>query len=284
MAFPDGAERYEDGAGVQPYGVILGVYPSSSPLFNVELQRSSTASTWAKIAEFGGWNYRGAFQYKDVLPNDNINRSYRARHTQRAYTAGSWTATVTAKPIELPDGDIPTPPLSGKGINVPIYLSSGVTMNVGSVSAAGSITKTLRIPYTEMRPTVAGEPYQIGGGYLHPNSVAATRTYMTAVVLPRGVTLTAYRMRTYQVSTVTDSAQSYLEQGSSTGGNSTMATLISESSLAGAWQTYASTLAQVVGEETYVIKVQLYSSASATDTRLLWHELDYTMPSYDKTI
>jgi len=38
----------------------------------------------------------------------------------------------------------------------------------------------------------------------------------------------------------------------------------------------------VVGDEHYVVNVELTSTSFFTDARWVWCEIDYTMPSYDK--
>lgn len=99
MALPTGLFR---GIRLQ-YGNVLGVYPSSDPSFDVEIQRASGSSTgtFAQIVRLDPVEGSVGMVYRDILPNDNTTRVYRARHVKAGYTAGSFTKCVSGKPSPM---------------------------------------------------------------------------------------------------------------------------------------------------------------------------------------
>lgn len=134
MAFPSGIVPIEDQVD---FGIVVGVYPSSDERFNIEFQRMTTATTWATVQTWNGGDYNAPLQFRDPLPNDNKTRSYRARHAYPGYTAGSWTATVSAKPTLLGNSEKPQLALSARPVGVPFILSTATSLRFGRSTGAG---------------------------------------------------------------------------------------------------------------------------------------------------
>lgn len=138
MAFPDVKPRTTAERGA----IILAVYPSTDHALQIELQRSSTASTWRPVQFFGGRDVpQKAIEYVDELPLDGITRTYRARNSSGLWwSAGPWTATVSGKPFAF-DGDIPLDGEAFRRVNT-LFSDNGVLLGV-----VGQKDGTLALPF-----------------------------------------------------------------------------------------------------------------------------------------
>jgi hypothetical protein len=141
------------------------------------------------------------------------------------------------------------------------------------------VVKTLRVPYSMMIPISDSETWNVASGYLDPGGTSVTRTYEHALVLPKGVEITAFSARLYR-GAVADSAVAALWQGSDTTSLSTKLGQADHTSTGWATvSTSASPLPVTVGDEAYTVVVQLFAN-SAQSARFLYFEATYTMPTY----
>jgi hypothetical protein len=184
---------------------------------------------------------------------------------------------VTGKPLrtqDFTDGGyaVRAADTAGKEAFDDLYLLSTKTVKVGTVASPASITKTIRIPHPELVPVQDVQAWEFAIEYVRPR-VAGTLGMFCSVVLPKGVTITNFRVRHYRNDTgdqATASLNRDLTQIAQNNHNST------------GWLTQTASLSQVVGDEAYTVEVFLWAVGTAADARHAWIELDYTMPSYDK--
>lgn len=263
-------------------GLRVGVYPSSDPLCEIELHRATQGSTgtFSVLSRWSQHAGQGILQFDDRVPDDGLTRYYKAKSVRSGYTDSTFTPPVSGKPTLLTLNQTATPPLSGTPIGVSGWLSTAATWRVGSPGTPASVTKKIRIPHAEFVPESAAESYFFSLGYLRPNTANTVLTCRGAAVLPKGVTVTAVRARMYRTSATNDSAQCAFVRLNDDGTQTSVATV---SHAGTGWATAAATgLSQLVGDEGYVLETQLLGKAAVTDARLMWAELEYTMPSYDK--
>lgn len=201
---------------------------------------------------------------------------YRFRHEADGETNSAWTTDFCATAVEL-DGSRQTASLS---VPAAAKISSAGTISVvNAAGAASSIPNTLRFGFADLTPNDDAEPFSVGPGYLHANSLA-TRTYFRYVALPKGVTIAGFRARLYR-QTVSDLAEIKLWQGSDTTATATTIATLTHSTTG--WQTVSNTsLNQVVGDETYTAIIQLFPISTVTDARFLWFEVIYNRPDFAK--
>jgi len=168
----------------------------------------------------------------------------------------------------------------GKETDDDLFISTTKTLKVGTVASPGSITKTLRVPFGEMIPVGNTATWAMVQGYLRTNTANQSTEYIVSVVMPKGVTLTTFRVRTYR-QTTSDVATCTLSTGDDNGNLTLLKTLTHATT---GWATLSDSLTQLVGNEIYRILVALNGVASALDARYAWFEFDYTMPDYAKGI
>jgi len=282
MAFPTNLIQSDDFA---ESGVILGLHPSSDRSFDIRLQRQDTGTTWRAIQVWQGNSYNGAFQYRDLLPNDHLRRDYRARHEKSGYTAGAWTATVSGGPTLLSAGDAPQVPVSGQRMTLPIYLSTAATLAIRSQTgtSTGAVLKVVRFGAANFPPASTNSGWTYSEGLLQPTQGVGGDDYEGTLILPKGVTVRAARIRGKKLA-----AGGQCEMILRTVSNgSTIADIVTLSltTINAAFQTKASSTftPQAVGDNVWYGHLSLVSTG-ATQTYFMFLELDYSMPSYDKAL
>ncbi len=170
---------------------------------------------------------------------------------------------------------------TGKETDDDLFIASSKTLKVGTVASPASLTKTLRIPCSEIVPVDDTQPFVIfsGGVYIANRTANNQIVIECSVVLPVGVMITAFRAR-FRLNAVSDTANAVLYRLASDAATS-IATLTSVTT---GWATLSASLSQLVSTgQHFSVEVTL-NGANAQDGRLGWVELDYTMPSYDKGI
>lgn len=159
------------------------------------------------------------------------------------------------------------------------HIADTETVVVGQKGALSSISKTIRIPYGQMLPRF-DSGWRLDS-YAHPKTAASNIQFDGSVVLPKGVTVTGFRVRTYRQNTG-DFAEAKLFRSDDSAALTTLATLTHATT---GWATLADTsLNDAVGNDVYYINVSLTVAGGGADfdARFLWTEIDYDMPSYDK--
>ncbi len=170
---------------------------------------------------------------------------------------------------------------SGKETDDDLFIASTKTLKVGTVASPGVLTKTLRVPFAECLPVVESATWFCGAGYIRPNALNAATDYEAAVLMPKGVTLTAFKARMYR-QTASDNAVAVLRRGADDGTQTALVTLTDVTN--GAWVTMSGALSELVGDALYRFSVSLKAVSANTDARLMWFELEYTVPDYSKGI
>lgn len=266
-------------------GIVLAYWPSSSPGFNVEIQRTngSSTGTFVKLAVVDP-AHNPSMQYFDYLPVDNVTRYYRARHVREGYNNGPFTRVVNGKPGLLPLGDMPQVPLTGAGVSPDIWLNSTSSIKVGSAGSSGAVTKKLRFPATVFQPASTSTPFGYGVGTLvcKGNTTATTYEYIAPLTMPKGVTVTKFRAAIARFSTK-DSCVVQMYRITTAGVASSVCTLtaVSGPSLA----VYeSSALSETVSTANYFIGRALMRDSSANNASMGWVEMEYTMSNYQHTI
>lgn len=137
----------------------------------------------------------------------------------------------------------------------------------------GTITHTVRIPYSEVLPSTDAVKWTDGVRYLHPNQVGLASGFSGSIVMPPGVTITAVAMRGFR-NDADDTITIFFTRVSDTGAPTTLTTLSQGSN---GWQTTTvSGLSEVVGSLMYNFVITLFVDAGvATDARFLWFEITY---------
>lgn len=274
-------------------GIVVGMTPSTgTPRFGIELQISTQSSTASTAWQSVFLNPTSAqYIYTFLAPLSTRSFSFRARHFLTGYSNGPFTGTVSAKPGLLPEIIQPLTPLLNNKSNVEIaggdiWLSSGKTAKVGTQQSAGTITKTIRfsadtfIPLTNVSSTaVASISRGIGTLTLQ---VSTKRVSLNALyVMPKGSVITKYSARGRRGSTAAKNEIQFYAI-STAGAATSLVTLTFNS---GVVQTLNSTtLSQTVSDANYFIarSTMKASTGAATQPQLLYTEIEYKMPSYDK--
>src|SRR5439155_23793598 len=159
----------------------------------------------------------------------------------------------------------------GKETNDDLFVASTKTVKVGTVASPASLSKTLRISHAQCVPQTNGDAWTIGT-YARPTMLNVPVNLNYAIVLPKGVTITAVRWRGYR-QTVNDTATATFQWIDDTGTATTLATLTHAAT--GRATVWAS-ISQVVGSEAYICIVALLGKAAANEARGNWPELAYT--------
>lgn len=160
-----------------------------------------------------------------------------------------------------------------------IFIPNTAAPLVGTAAAPSSIAKTLRIPAHHFAPQTEAITWNAGNGDLRPRTANVSGIYEFSVPLPKGVTITAYRIRAYR-QTTSDLASGSLVRINDAGGTTGLGSVTHSGT---GWSTISNTSPnQLVGDEGYFVEVSLRGVSSANNARIMWIEVDYTMPSYDK--
>jgi hypothetical protein len=99
--------KVAQGPQLQSHGIVLALYPSTQPLFAIELQRGTSTSNLARLGLLRQEEAGAPVLYRDVVPPSTTRYYYRARHTYRGFNASNWTSIVSATPEFLGEGRIP---------------------------------------------------------------------------------------------------------------------------------------------------------------------------------
>jgi hypothetical protein len=293
------------------YGIVLSITPTD-PTFNIEVYRAPDNGAGAPDVGNAVLIESRLFAalldtVADPLPNDYAKRFYRWRHTVDGGTAGAYTGWVWARPDFLPQtyGLLKTSALplrstpladgqtslaaqdaTGQTAAADVFVPAANTVKVGTAATPGVLTKTLRIPYALAIPFVETTKFTV---WVPPASLRThdagnvNHFYYAPAMLPKGVTITNFAARLYRAAGICI-AEALLIQCAD---NETSATIATDTlAVNAAWTTVTAALSQLVGDEAYVIQVNLNDGGAGLsgDTRWMWCEITYTMPSYDKGI
>jgi hypothetical protein len=218
-----------------------------------------------------------------VKTTDSIGKPLRSQ----VYTDGEYAVKSTdntGKPLRAQayvDGGfaVRSADTAGKEAFDDLFVLATKTVKVGTVASPSSIAKTIRIPALEFIPGLNTTTWDTRNGDLRPNTVNVNQDFEAPCVLPKGVTITAFRLRGYR-QTVSDTVATTLTRIDDTGGTTGLATNTHDTT---GWQTKTTSgLTQLVGDESYIVVAALKGVSSFNDARLLYLEVDYTVPSYDK--
>jgi hypothetical protein len=87
---------------------VVALYPAAPTApWQIELQRGTSTSNLARLAQLKQAEAGAPVLYRDVLPPSTTRYYYRARHTYRGFNASNWTLLVSATPEWLGEGRIP---------------------------------------------------------------------------------------------------------------------------------------------------------------------------------
>jgi hypothetical protein len=165
----------------------------------------------------------------------------------------------------------------GKETDDDLFIVNTKTVKVGTVASPGSLTKTIRIPASETVPSSNNDTWVYQTGHVQGNTNNVLASFVGSMVLPKGVTITAFRTRLYR-GTTSDTATATLRRLAS----DAQSDLAANTHNATGWLTQSTSLSQLVGDESYFVFITLQGVATDGDARFQFAELDYTMPSYDR--
>lgn len=281
MALPDGSRELGD----LPFrtGITLGIGLSSDFSFSVEVQRMTSGSTWETadvLSGLGAASFHG--RWTDVLPLDNLLRTYRARSIAPGWQPSSWTGTVARRPVRL-SLNMPKPiPLGGQGVGASLFFQrSSATVKVGTDQASSYVTKTLRIPAAEFVPETNGDSWLFGTGFL-ANGAVGTDRFVAPLLFPPGVTITLLRAR---LNRMTVGSQADLTMSRGGDAPTQVVSLTSTNAGSTSFTTYTSSALSflVASSEQYSLSAQLAGSSAGNLGRIAWAEVTYRMPRYDRS-
>lgn len=270
-------------------GVTVEAYPSTLRSLTIELQ-SATANTTASSR----WNSvflppssAGPLRYTFPLPETTKGIFIRGRHpAQAGFTNGPFTPVVNAKPKIVPIVQRPVvPQVTFRGnVEIPsgsdVFASSSKTIKVGTQVTTGTLTKTLRIHAMEFVPRQDLSQWEFGNADARPRTAAVTLSLNAPIVLPKGILITTFKTRFFR-GTTADTASFGLAGVNDTGGSTALATCTHDAT---SWQTKTvSAINHTVGDEGYLVSGTLTGVLTPNNARVLWVEVGYTVPSYDKT-
>jgi hypothetical protein len=313
MALPSTVARKQ--GQIERYGVVLLAVPDPTvdwSLYDLEIQQApdsagapdtGNAETILRIPPAA----RSGTPVTITLPNDATRRHWRWRHVRTGYDAGAWsewlhtpaiTGTQGAKPVALPadvgaddaaqdrkkawtDGAYALRAADnvGKEAFDDLYVGSSKTVKVGVAAAPGSITKTLRVPFSNLLPAFSTASWTTGVTSILPGTANTLLTCRCSFVLPKGVTVTQLAVRMSRADATNDVAEAKLYAAD----DSAVATLLATCTHTGTGKsTVTASLSQVVGNEYYIVDLSLLGFAHNNDAFMMYFEITYTMPSYDK--
>lgn len=261
-------------------GVILGVSPSSDPTFDVEIARATSSGVYATITRLTP-KAGLPVSYTDLLPVDNFARTYKARAVKDGWLAGDYTSPISAKPVVLPEVAPNITPLTGRGIGINVFLSTGQQIQFGSAAVQEYYTKTLRLVASDCMAVTSTEQYAFNGsGELYPNSTNnSDHNYFSPTPLPIGAIITGLSSRVFR-GTTGGKVTTTLQQINSTGGITGTATLTSTGT---GYHTMATTGAVSFPASTAftfnLLVVLRSNNAAKTNARFVWTDVTYQVPA-----
>lgn len=230
----------------------------------------------------------------DVLPDGSVNVSLSGAANDSswryAYSTSAMPSDATAAAGAVVTGRQAT-------VNIAVGLTLGQTIYVKAIPypfTAGSgtpgpstsatktrenkvATKTITFPAAELVPVDDTQQYLFSPTYVTGSVANQLATFIGAVVIPRGVTITAARSRVFRVNAGDQAAVNF--RRSSDDGTETAIANLTATSTSTNWQTVSASFTEVVGANTvYYVHVSVRGAANAADGRFLWLEIDYTSP------
>jgi hypothetical protein len=162
-----------------------------------------------------------------------------------------------------------------------IFLPAASPPSVGTTGTPATITKTVKIPAALLLPLTNAQVYTETNGYVGPTAASSSASFVGAVILPNGVTITAVRARMGR-SKAGETAVAILYKCDDSGVPTALATLTLPIGIG--FGTVSGSVSEVVGTYNYVIRVDLTNGTSpGFGASYLWYELDYTTPDFGKT-
>jgi hypothetical protein len=274
-----------------PSGVELQIHPSSDGgAFPVELRRSTQSST-ASTAWFTHQltPSSGAFRYIASLPLSTRTYYFQARHAATpGYSAGPYTAMVSAKPVKLSlGGSVPIVRGKNGAVEVPlgdVWLTSGKTVKVGTQATTGSIAKRYRVIACSFTPENSTMAYSHVTGKLQVTGTV-TRLFMAPVPTQPGITFTRVRLHGKRGASASGICQVTLYRVSTAGSLTGLGTAVRLSSGMGSTESGTFSHAATTANG-YLMLLQLKNGSTATTNTAqgVWAEAIYSMPTYDRTV
>lgn len=221
-------------SGTHPaYGIGVGIFPSSDPTFDLEIQRgaSTSAGTAPSSSQFSQVAVIGVINQSEVVYRDNLPATktqwwYRARSIRTGWTPSAFTSAVGAQSGPLPQGQTPgAVPYSGRPINVSLRLTTAATLQLASTagSTAGKLAKSLRFPAAGFQPVSSTTKWFLGPGALGGYSLQASTTpatFIQSYIMPKGISVTSWKMSYVRFSAAAGSTfKVVLHKVSSSGGD-----------------------------------------------------------------
>jgi len=273
-------------------GLTFEAYPSTVRGLPVEFQtataNSTASSLWASVIRPP--TSAGPVRFHAAFPNSTKTYYCRARHPAGpGYSAGPFTATVSAKPemkAEVQRRIAPVVTYKGN-VEIPsgadMWISSGKTVKVGTQVTSGFFTKTILIGAQNMLPALNTATFKVVSGALYPGTANTPTTFGSFVPLPPGAVTIRFRGRVYRKGS-SDSVAIELRDtnGVTLGLGST------KLSTGTTWHTISASTAALgsAGSTARIIfiKVILKGKNASSDARILFVAIDYKMPAYNVTI
>lgn len=273
------------------YGVRLALYPSSDRSFDLELSRAFISSTHTfsviapRITPLNGSAYT---EYLDRVPNiGNTPYFYKLRSVKDGWTASAYTTAVKATPGLLGAGAQPQLPLTGAGIQRPLYVSTGVDVTAGSLGTPSAITKNMRFWSDVWSPVNSlTDDYSLAGTppLLEPGTANANKSFVASLTLPRGVTVKGLTVA-YVRNNANSTATVIVTKATSTSGATTLKTLTGTTG--SGYRTMATSTLNVVVTSTNMITLNGKLRSGTTGVTLanagfLYVDVQYTMSAYQQ--
>jgi len=260
----------------------------------VATSTSAYPASGAGTSQNGGENKfdAGTFAYGDtvyvtITPYPEASAAGLAGPVHQFRAQLSQIATMfdetTGKPLrtqDFTDGKyaLKASDTAGKETNDDLFIGSTKTLKVGTVASPSTITKTIRIPFGECLAADDTVGYTTNNVAIFARIANTLITVRCAIVMPPGVTITAFKARLYRA-TVNDTAEAILYRINADQTEGLLATCTHSGT---GTTTVSASLTETVGGEAYTGRIQLKGVSANTDAAYMWIELDYTIPSYDK--
>lgn len=291
MAFPT-SMNVEFRGRYKPAGITVECYPSTVRGLRVEVQAATANSTATSV-----WSSHilppssaGVLRYTVPIPESTRLYYLKARHPAgNGYSNGPFTPTISARAKLTPNvirpfvmqmsyqGNVETP--SGSDV----FVSSSKTIKVGTQPTTGTVTKIHRIRWEDGIPDTASQAYTNLTGFVATASTA-TIGLQAPVILPSGVKVTKFRIRSHKTITG-DEILALFAKVNSTGGNTNLSTA-NNSGATGWVTTTGGAVSETISTSfNYYCRISLNpGTGSSGSPRFMHWEFIYTMPDYQKAI
>lgn len=298
------------------YGIVLAITPTdSTQLVELHRQGDSAGSPDGNDVLVDSRLYRKSGDvFVDALPNDNVKRWYRWRHVLNAgETVGTYTAWVFARPALMPatfptvqamvvndralamtDGStsLAATDAAGQNATSDVYIGSAHTVIVGTAASPSSLTKKMRFQAYEFVPRDSTIAWAYGAlpnagpvnpdGALKSAAMGVTTEYEAPLPFPIGVTLTNLAVNAKTRSAPNSTCKVQIWKADNGGGMTNLVT-VTVSAGGGFYNIGNGALSELTdSSHSYYAYCTADAPVAAGDTMMLWIEITYTMPSYDK--